>query len=346
MSAAASGHIAVVGANAVACAAAVDLTLAGHSVMLCTPSSPGPGRLRYGGALGAGVVDVDACESLADAARDAALVVVATFDIRRLSLEAELLAALEPSQTVLFLRGGSLASLRLARAQHGRGPTPVAVELACFPYSSRLIAPGSVHVKSKRLVSAAAWPTNATAEALDRLAGLGLHFRPAVDVLHCALLNPNYVLHPPAVLTNLGSYERRDPVEHEGLTPGSRRLVAALDREHRSIMAAYGYEATTLDALIAELTPIAGAPAGDPWPAEPMLRRFLDEDVLTGLCLLTALAEIAGVDAPVALALVHAFAAALPADMWAARFQPAEVGWEDATVETIRSSLRAEAVLS
>ena len=39
MSAAASGHIAVVGANAVACAAAVDLTLAGHSVMLCTPSS-------------------------------------------------------------------------------------------------------------------------------------------------------------------------------------------------------------------------------------------------------------------------------------------------------------------
>jgi hypothetical protein len=338
-----SGRVAVIGANAVGCAATVDLTSAGNSVVLCTG---GQGRLEYTGVFGTGHVEVETATSVGDAVGGADVVVVATFDLHREHREQELLDALDSAQTVVFLRGGSLASIRLSHTAGKGRQLPTLVELSCFPYSSRLVAPAAVHVKTKRVVAAAALQADATENAIEQLSELGLRFRAADDVLHCALSNPNFVLHPPALLTNLGAYERSDPVEHEGLTESSRRLVAALDGEHRALMSAYGYAPLTLEELVAQLAPERGAPTGDPWPAERLLRRFFDEDVVVGLCLLGELARAAALETPVLDSLVRAFGAALAPDVWANRFRLGDVGWSDAGVESIRASLGRHAVAS
>jgi opine dehydrogenase len=303
-------NISIAGAGAIARAYAVLLARDGHRVAMWSPRG---GAQDVGhGVVAKGLVDgrfdvtlMPSAQSIEDA--DAVLVALpatayaATFP--------EIARHLRSRQTVFVSGALSLAPLWLAELAAARGEHPLVVASGTTVATARTIDGGvSVNMVRTR-VSIASLPAKRSDDALAAMSALfGDRFDAAQDVLAVTLANINPVAHAAMALTNLTRIEHAEAwPQYHFLTPSVARLVEAMDRERRTVAAAFGREVlpieahfqrsfdvaqTTLAEIAAELHRRRGGPPGP----TTLDTRFVLEDVPYGLVFNAALARIVNAD--------------------------------------------------
>lgn len=340
-----SGHrVLVCGAGAGGSAVAVDLALHGDDVVLTDimlGSVPDGDQLAFEGVLGTGSVEVRSSElTFEKAVAGSSLIVVATRAVAMEEIVQRVAPFVSPDSTVVAACGG-LVGLALARAIGGSGEIgPLVTEISCFPYSSRLTPSGGLRIRAIRRVRAASVPASRRGELAGCLPS-NWYGGTADNVLHAALMNPNYVLHPAAMVINLASRDREEEVAHEGMTAGARRIADSLDRERVRILDALGLPVSTLSEIMSELGESGKQlPSRKKPDTELMLDRFLLEDCGHGLSLLAILAVAADLDVPTITALRHTFRAVYPDAT--TEVPLGSLGWHPPTLERIQASLITE----
>lgn len=319
----------MLGAGAGGAATAAELAGRGLEVRLWSRSEQtiapfrAAGRVGFRGALGDGAAPLErATTDLAEALAGAEVAVVSMPSVGHEHLGRALAGAgslpplvLNPGQT------GSALRFRTLFGEAGLAPPPLA-ELSTLAYVARRHAPGCVTVTGVAdRVWAACLPGGEP--ALEAARELLPAAEPAPDVLATALANVNLVLHPPGAILGAAWVEATQGAFRfyaEGTTPGVARVMAALDRERLAVARALGHELPSLAEEMAAIgtADAAAAARGDlraaireggpnrqiPAP-DSLEHRYYREDLGFGVVPFLALAEAAGVAAPVAGALLR-----------------------------------------
>ena len=227
--------------------------------------------------------------------------------------------------------GGALGVA--ARLREANAAVPPIVELSTLAYVARSPAPGRVNVTGlAQRVRGAACFDRGDGNALEVARRLFPSVTPEPDVLATSLSNVNLVLHPPGALLSAAwveATEGRFTFYGEAMTPGVARVISALDRERRAVAAEFGHRLPpleqemaaigTADAARAAVADLRGAITGGAANATIMApdsleHRYYREDFAYGLVPFLALADVAGVDVPLARSLVITAAALLGVD--------------------------------
>lgn len=331
--------VSVVGCGAGACAAAVELLAAGHRVRIWSRSQAtiaphvGSGGIAYDGVLGAGLAVPALMTTDLSAALDgagAAVVVLPTFlhaGVARAMIEAgvpaDLPIILNPGHT-----GGALEFAQVF-TQAGRRAPPL-VEFSTLTYVARKYSPHSVTVTGRAGAVRAA-PLGATSDVVD-LAGRLFPGATAVpDVLASGLCNVNMVLHAPGAVLAAAWVEATGgdfTFYVEGMTEGVARVVRALDDERLAVARAFGHDLPNLMGEMQRIGTIDALEDPDDYrgaisagSANQRIRapgsfehRYYKEDFGHGLLPFLEFARIAGVDVPVAGALMRLAETAVDTD--------------------------------
>lgn len=320
-------EIAVLGAGGGGLSVVAELASAGHRIRLWNRNprtlerNTQQGKVCYEGVLGTGKVTptlVTTELSAALAGVDVAVVSLPAVTHPRLFAE---LAALGISVPLILNPGHTGGALHLLRAFRDAGsPAPPVVEFSTLTHVAR-VQDGAVRITGRAgRVWAGCLPGGR--QALDGGLELFTAANGAPDVLFSSLANVNLVLHPPGSLLGLSWVEAtagRFSFYVDGMTPGVARVVAALDAERRAVAAGFGHE---VPELVSEMASIgtadeAAAAAGDVAAAirggvanqaiaapDTTQHRYYAEDLPFGLVPFVALADIAGVQVPVASSLI------------------------------------------
>jgi opine dehydrogenase len=322
--------VAVLGAGAGGAAAVAELSARGHKVRLWNRSAAtlrpfqDAGGVAYTGVLGDGKAVPEAITAdLGDAldGADVALVCLPTLvlgDVARALIDAgmpDIPIVLNPGHT-----GGALEFHAVFTAA-GAKPPPIA-EFSTLTYIARKYAPDEVTVTlAAHHIWAAAMPGGAPALAAAQ--DLYPAAEAADDVLATSLANVNLVLHPPGAVLGAAWVEATNgdfTFYVEGMTPGVARVMRALDEERLAVARTFGHE---MPPLIAEMASIGTVEAGDAdsddyagaigagranakiKAPDSFQHRYYREDFGHGLMPFLALAAAAGVEVPVAAALMR-----------------------------------------
>ena len=315
-------------------AAAGDLALAGHDVRLWRRDGAAIEALRQAG----GVVTVKdhagrhearlalVTAHIVEAVAGAGLIVCPAPSFAQPDIATALAPHLEPGQ-VVFLPPATFGTMIFAEAARRAGThRGVAfAETGTLPWLARKHGPAEVAitVRAKRLPTGV-FPLVDSERALAVIArAFPGAIEPCGDALSGALMNAGPIIHPPLIVMNAG------PIEHfadwdihkEGTQPAIRRVTDALDRERIAVREALGYGPPhfPLADHYAREGPVwmygRGShdrltESGD-WRETLVLaeHRYMREDLIGGLSFLVSVAELAGVETPLArsfLAIGHA----------------------------------------
>lgn len=321
--------VAVLGAGHGGAAAAADFAASGLEVRLWNRSAAtlapfeAAGGVRYEGALGDGLAELETIsDRLATVVDGADGIVVCVPALAHDQIAAEL-ARVEPQVPVLLSPGHTGGALHMAAAMRAaRVEPPPLAELSTLPYVCRKSAPDTVRVMARAgRLRTACLPGGEAALGFGR--ELYPHAEPEADVLATGLANVNLVLHPPGAVLGAAWIEATGGAYRfyaEGTTPGVARVMEGLDRERLALARAVGHELPplaqemarigTVDAEAARAGDLRAAVAGGTANAtimapDSLTHRYYREDFGYGLVPFLALAGIAGVEAPVAAALLR-----------------------------------------
>jgi opine dehydrogenase len=345
--------VAVLGAGAGGAAATAELTLHGHGVRLWnrSPETLEPfrstGVVRYDGVLGEGAARPDAISADLAEVLDGADVAIVCLPALAHERVAEALAASEARVPIVLNPGHTGGALHFRRVfRDARAALPPLAELSTLTYVARKYEPGTVTISGVAgRVRAAALPGGD--EALTLARDLFPAAVPERDVLAPDLANVNLVLHTPGAILGAAWVEatRGDFLFYaEGVTDGVARVIASVDAERLAIARALGHELEplhqemaaigTADAAAAQRDDLAGAIRAGAANArirapESLGHRYYLEDFGYGLVPLLALARLAGVDAPVARALVTVAGSLLARDLETEGLNAQRLGIED-----------------
>jgi opine dehydrogenase len=320
-------RIAVLGGGNGSFAAAGDFALAGHEVRLWRRDAEAIADLAAAGSV-LTVKD--------HAGRHEAKLALATIDIAAALDGAELIlcptpafaqseiaAGLAPhlkSGQVVFLPPATFGSMIFAQAANrvGTAEGVAFAETGTLPWLARKHGPREVAitVRAKHL-PVGTFPAAAAEWALDVIA----RAFPGVvtscgDALSGALMNAGPIIHPPLIVMNAGPIEHfeRWDIHKEGTQPAIRRVTDQLDAERMRVRETLGYGEPHFP--LADHYAREGAEwmygrgshdrltdSGD-WRETLVLtqHRYMREDLLLGLSFLASVAELAGVETPLARA--------------------------------------------
>jgi opine dehydrogenase len=320
-------RVAVLGAGAGGLSATVELTQAGHDVVLWNrnaqtlEANAADGVVRFDGVLGTGSLTPYAVAGdLAAAVGDAEAVVVCLPSIAHGRLFEDL-AQVGITTPVVLNPGHTGAVLEARRIWQQAGATlPPLAELSTLTYVAR-VNDGVVRTTGRAgTVRVAGLPG---ADAAVTLAGeLFPGAQPVADVLASSLANVNLVLHPPGAVLALAWTEATGgdyTFYREAMTSGVATVLSALDGERLAVASAFGHE---LLPLVEEMVQIGTvnpeqARAGDVGAAirggeanqsikgpDSTSHRYYREDFPYGLQPFVALADVVGLEVPVARSLL------------------------------------------
>jgi opine dehydrogenase len=320
--------VAVLGAGAGGAAAAVELTQQGHQVRLWNRTAAtlepffAAGGVAHEGVLGDGLARLPAEPDLERALDGADVALVCLPALGHGGL-AEALAAAGELPPVVLNPGHTGGALHVEAVFAGAGvsPPPLA-ELSTLTYVARKTAGHRVLVTGKAgRVRGACLPGGEAALALAR--ELYPAVAPQRDVLATGLANVNLVLHPPAAVLAAAWVEATGGdfrFYADATTPAVARTIEALDGERLAVAAAFGH---ALDPLLAEMAAIgtvsgpdaaggdlrAGIANGEAnrriRAPDTLEHRYYTEDFGYALLPFVELARIAGVQVPLARALLQ-----------------------------------------
>jgi opine dehydrogenase len=333
--------VALLGAGAGGLSCAVELTQRGHRVRLWNrnPATVAAFRSRtvpHSGVLGDGTVEVADVTTDLKAALDGADVAVVCLPALAHAAVFDDLAGLGCAIPVVLNPGHTGGALHLRRVFAARDvPLPPVAELSTLTYVARRhddivrISGRAGQVRCGTLPGGKAAGDAASDLFPTAIAGVP-------DVLASSLANVNLALHPPGAILAAAWTESTGGAFTfyvDAMTPGTGRVVDALDAERRAVAARFGHH---LPPLTEEMALIGTVPAelagqGDTAAAvrageanaairapDSLGHRYYREDFPYAVTPFLALARIAGVSTPVAEALLTVAAALLGPDALAA----------------------------
>jgi opine dehydrogenase len=322
--------VAILGAGAGGAAAAVELSGQGHDVRLWarTAATLAPfieaGGVAFEGVLGDGLATPQLMTADLVAATAGAEVLLVCLPTPAHAAVARMLAEARVQDIPVVLNPGHTGgALEVAQTFRDAGalPPPIA-EFSTLTYVARKNVPARVTISGRaERIWAAALPGGAAALAAAQ--ELYPAAQPCADVLATGLANVNLVLHPPGAVLGAAWVEATGGdflFYAEGVTPGVARVMRRLDDERLAVARAFGH---ALEPLAQEMAAIgtadrAAAAADDLVGAicqgaanakitapDSLDHRYYREDFGHGLLPFLELARVAGVDTPVAAALLE-----------------------------------------
>ena len=365
--------IVVMGGGAGGMAATVDLTLRGFQVIWwrrTVPQPPPSGfRLAYRGVCGDGVMPVTCTDDLAAAIEGAAGVLVCLPSTAHRHI-ARLLAQVGCEAPVVLAPGHLGGALEVAKVMRDTGVTrlPPVAEASTLPYTVRAFA---VEEDSRQDYQGSQWVVNITGAASRMLVGhlpdgeaalaLAVQLYPGAvelpDVLAVGLAEVNMVLHPPGSILGAAWVEATGGNFRfyvDGMTSGVASVMEQLDKERLAVAKAFGYRLGSLMEEMsaigtvepdADLNDLQGAISSGSANARIMApdslgHRYYTEDFGYGLLPLAELGKVAGVNTPVAEALLNLASAAGLGNAIADGRTLERLGLDGLSVEEIKSLVR------
>lgn len=325
-------RVAVIGAGNGGAAAAVELTLAGHDVALHGRSRTTiepflASGIGYQGVFGEGrispaLITTDLKTAIADA--DAVVVALPTFALTSVA-ESLVEAGWNTDKPVVLNPGhtGGALEFDTAYRKHSEVVPPIA-EFATLAYVARKPAPDVVNItgRAKALRAAALKGGEAALEAALTLFPGSYD---CGDVIASDLCNVNMIVHPPGAMLGAAWVEATGgdfTFYVQGLTDGVVRVMEALDKERIAVAKAFGHDLPTIIEEMKAIGTVPAEAAEDDYRAiaageankrikapDSLTHRYYVEDFSHGLTPFLVFAEIAGVETPVASALVKLHAA-------------------------------------
>lgn len=274
------------------------------------------GRVKAEGVL-QGEVDVECVDSLADALRDATVVLVVVPASAHKRVAAEIAPFLN-QRTILVLNpgrtGGALEVSRLFRESGLNIPVAETQSLlfACRRRGEDGIWLGRV----KEFMRVGVYPAKSTQEVMGRLSPIIPHFRSVPDVRTTSFGNIGAVFHPASLLLNVGIAQSGRSYDYyqETMTPAVVEFVERVDEERVALARKVGAEAFDARTWLRESYGLPELALGRMLKENPAYQgiagptdiraRYITEDVPTGLVPMEAVAHQLGQATPAISALI------------------------------------------
>jgi opine dehydrogenase len=329
--------IAVIGGGNGALTTAGDMALAGYDVRLWTAFPEELGKIyetqivkvrglgRQGDARISRVT-----RNLEEAVKGADVIVSPSPAFAQKAI-AELLAPhIEDNQT-LFLSPGSLGACLFARTfrEVGRLKDIAIAEPATLPYLTRKVARDEVLVSGCAVrLPVGIFPAKKTEPAIGRLREIYPAIHPVENALSVALLNVGPIIHSVLVLLNTGPIEslKAWDIHNEGTSPSVKKLVLAHDQERIALRKALGfkshhypfsdhYDQNSSHEWMYGRKAHTQLVKSESWREKlDFNHRYIREDVKCNLALHCSVADLCGVETPIAHALLTLIGAVVGED--------------------------------
>jgi opine dehydrogenase len=242
--------VSIIGAGNGGCATAVDLTLKGFDITLCSAYAPNhilplinKGGLEYSGRLGEGFVSLRATIDIKQAVEDAQVIlIIAPLPIHE--TYARMLAPLLTKKRIQIVlsgsssTGGALHAYKIFKEM--RVSEPIIGETDILPYAARLVSPTHIKIFYKvkwRLFSCL--PSQHSSDFFNDIKSIYPELELADNVLQTSLSNINAILHSLGMILNAGWIESTGGdflFYSQGVTPAVAQLIAEIDGERVEIM--------------------------------------------------------------------------------------------------------------
>lgn len=188
-----------------------------------------------------------ATNQIADAVKDADIVMIVTPAIAHRSIARECAPYLKDGQIVFIHPGSTGGALEFKQELQKLGCT-TAVTLAesnSLLYACRCSEPGRASIFGvKKELTVAALPAEDNQLVMDKVKPAFPQMKPGRHVLETSLGNPNAIMHPAPTLLNASLIEsdRNWLYYYDGITPSIGAFVEALDLERIAIGRAFGLD--------------------------------------------------------------------------------------------------------
>lgn len=325
--------IAIVGSGNAGCAHAFKLTEIGHQVSLIKTShtlhEDNFNKIVEQG----GIYGIDNTENgkksfqkialvtrdIEDGLRGVELILVLTQSLYHDRIAKLIVPHIDQESTkILFCIPGNLGSL-FFRKELGESKIILA-EGESTPFDARITEPGTVNILFKNVRNAVAFlPNNRKNEGMNYILQLTDTYGDyRNNIVESALHNPNLVVHTIGVIMSASRIENMRGefwMYRESFSPSIWNLINQLDKEKNMTIERFGGNSLSyLDAcryrnekdLSKDSLAVFKSYADNGGPKGPvdLSTRYLHEDVIVGLGLLSYLGEIANIETPVANALI------------------------------------------
>ncbi len=320
--------VAVVGGGNGSYTAAGDLALMGHQVRFWPGS-----RERHAAVLDSGRILVTGLIPQGEARPD-----LVSEEVGEVVTGADVVICTDPAFTqedrakrvgpylsegqVVLLSPGSLGSYVFARIvrEHGNAAEVAYAEPGTLPYLTRKTGPTEVQVSGRSVrLPVGVFPGRSTRGTLEVLGALFPGAHPVENALSVALLNVGPIIHSVLVLLNTGAIEHFESwdIHNEGTTPSVRKVILRHDSERIVVREAFGfapphypmahhYEPQGDEEWMYGQRGHSDLVKSEKW-REPLgfEHRYIREDVHINLALFASIADLAGVETPVADSLLR-----------------------------------------
>ena len=246
---------AVIGGGNGSFAAAVDITLRGHSVRFWRRDAAALEPTRAAGGIevkdfeGTRMVPIDTITAdLAEAVAGADLIVAPIPAFGQVELAKALAPHLADGQ-VIYLPPGTFGSYVMMKTLRDEGCTAdVAIaETGTLPWLCRKHGDNTVAITTRATrLPTGVFPARHTERALAVISeAFPGAIEPVEDALSGALMNAGPIIHPPLIVMNAGPIEHFEhwDIHNEGTQPAIRSVTNALDAERMAVREALGYAA-------------------------------------------------------------------------------------------------------
>jgi opine dehydrogenase len=219
-------------------------------------------------------------------------------------------------------------------------------ETVTLPYACRIKGPAWVNVHSGPAVREiiAAFPGEDTESVIQATKAVYPMLYPATHVLEPALYNPNILLHPIGVISNLGRIEYSQGefwMYKEGFTPSVVKILKALESERVAMLRALGVQPMEFQAYYhfryqKSWADFASVSSKGPASADT---RYISEDIPIGMVLWASLGDMLGIDTPTARSLIHISSVIHDTDYWQGGRTVEKLGLAGMTAEELKTYL-------
>lgn len=253
------------------------------------------------------------------------------------------------STRVLFCIPGNLGSL-IFRKELGNTEIILA-EGESTPFDARIVEPGVVNILFKNVRNAVAFlPNYRKIEGMSLITQLvDTYGDYRTNIIESALHNPNLVVHTVGVIMSANRIEKMKGefwMYRESFSPAIWNLIHQLDKEKNDVIMSFGgVPISYLDACkyrnevnldIDSLQVFQSyAQHGGPKGPENLNTRYLHEDVIVGLGLLSMLGKEANIETPVTNALITIASFLVNKDFHALKRSKADFGIDSLEKENI-----------
>lgn len=201
------------------------------------------------------------------------------------------------------------------------------------PFDARIIKPGLINILFKNVRNALSFlPSSRKVEGLQIASQLVDTYRYSRNnIIESCLHNPNLIVHTVGVIMSASRIEMMKGefwMYRESFTPSIWNLIEKLDNEKNSIIEYFGGKRQSyLDAckfrneynLDKDSLEVfkSYANSGGPKGPDSLNTRYLYEDVQNGLCTLSLLGNISGIETPITNSLIHIASSLIKYDFFA-----------------------------